>query len=418
MAWVKAGDPTFEAWVAPDSPKAPDRILLLTRRMHGTELLGGMVSITVYGEYFLLSGFHAPEGKAPSGATSVSPEVSDLMAILSSFQGACPIPRGHFREPREGSFDALVPVGWFVEGRTDRNPWTGGVTSYFSVRRDQAGLAGATVPGQSWTFADGWLPGLMAFGTMGMKKFMPATQFVRELLPGKLPAPPDQAIERVDECPCLLPVIYADLAQVGMTPQSVEISAAVRVSTHRAGGVRVRQKTFVTTARPKAWGGMSAGQWSAHLMAFYHAPEAEFAQLDPVLLGIILSFRVNPLWRQNEQARAAQSQMLMNQMIQQQHQVQQQMMARQRSISHTLQQTSDTIMQGWEARQRVHDHTAHQWSNAILGRTDVVDPSYGTVYSVPNDYQQYWRDNSGYFHGGGWLARPDPSWHKLDPINL
>lgn len=58
------------------------------------------------------------------------------------------------------------------------------------------------------------------------------------------------------------------------------------------------------------------------------------------------------------------------------------------------------------------------WSNAILGRTDVVDASYGNVYSVPNDYDQYWRDNSGYLHGGTWGAQPDPSWHMLDPINL
>jgi hypothetical protein len=53
-----------------------------------------------------------------------------------------------------------------------------------------------------------------------------------------------------------------------------------------------------------------------------------------------------------------------------------------------------------------------------LGRTDVVDPSYGTVYSVPNDYDQYWRTNSGTFIGGSWGTQPDPSWHKLEPIKL
>jgi hypothetical protein len=55
--------------------------------------------------------------------------------------------------------------------------------------------------------------------------------------------------------------------------------------------------------------------------------------------------------------------------------------------------------EGWN---RVMDHVNHQWSNVTRGCTDVVDSSYGTVYSVPNDYDQYWRTNSGMFIGGSW----------------
>jgi hypothetical protein len=420
-AWVKAGDPSFEAWVSPESAPQPDRILLLTRRRRGEEFLGGMVSITIFGGAFLLTGFHAPERKSDPGSPSLSPEVANLIAVLSSFQGVPPLPRLPFREPREGSFDALVPVGWYFDGRINRDPWSGAATFHFSVRRDPAGLTAATIPNQMWSFADGWLAGLSTMGMMPVKKFMPATQFARDLLPAKVPPLPQQKIERIEEAAWLLPEIYSDLARIGITPQNTEVTTACVVSTHSAGSVRLRQKGFLCTMRARgmtAVMGLQPGQWMAVRTSVYHAPQEEFASLDPVLFGVVQSYRINPVWRQNEDARMLQAQMAFNTMWQHQLQTQQQIRERQLNIHHTLQRTSDSIMDSWSYRQKVLDHTNHQWSNAILGRTDVVDPSYGTVYSVPNNYQQYWRDNSGYFHGGGWLTRPDPSWHKLEPITL
>jgi hypothetical protein len=418
-AWVKAVDPTFEAWVSPEVAPQPDRILLLTRRRRGQELLGGMVSITVFGGAFLLSGFHAPERKTAPGSSS--PEVTDLIAVLSSFQGVPLLPRSPVREPREGSFDALVPAGWLVDARLNRDPWSGAATFHFSVRRDPAGMTAAWIPTQVWSFADGGLAALASMGMMEAKKFMSAAQFARDLLPSKIPALPHQKVERIEDAGWLLPEIYSDLAQVGITPENAEATAAYVVISCAAGSVRLRQKSFLTTVRPRGMMGvmgLSPGQWIGARSSVYQAPEAEFASLDPVLFGVVQSFRTNPLWRRNEDARIAQAQMAFNMMYQQQLRTQQQIMERQRNIHHTLQQTSNSIMESWAYRQKVLDHTNHQWSNAILGRTDVVDPAFGTVYSVPNDYQQYWRDNSGYFYGGGWLTRPDPSWHKLEPITL
>jgi hypothetical protein len=420
-ARVKADDPTFEAWVSPELAPQPDRILLLTRRRRGQELLGGMVSITVFGGAFLLSGFHAPERKGGPESSSPSPDVSHLIAVLSSFQGVPPLPRGRFQEPREGSFEALVPLGWYVDGRLQRDPWTGAATFHFSVRQDPAGVTSAFIPTQVWPFAEGLMAGFPGMGMMETRKFMPATQFARDLLPSKVPALPDQKVERIEDASWLLPEIYTDVAQVGMTPENAEVTAAYRMSTYSAGSVRLRQKTYLTTLRPRgmtALTGLLPGQWIAALSSVYQAPEAQFASLDPVLFGVVHSFRTNPVWRRNEDARNAQAQMAFNMMYQNQLRIQKEMMDRQRNIHHTLQQASNSIMESWAYRQKVLDHTHHQWSNAILGRTDVVDPAFGTVYSVPNDYPQYWRDNSGYFYGGGWLARPDPRWQKLEPITL
>ena len=65
--------------------------------------------------------------------------------------------------------------------------------------------------------------------------------------------------------------------------------------------------------------------------------------------------------------------------------------ARLRQISQTLHETTDIINSTFWQRQVVQDRVAHHWSNAMLGRTDVIDSS-GTTYSVPNDFDQVWRD--------------------------
>ena len=52
----------------------------------------------------------------------------------------------------------------------------------------------------------------------------------------------------------------------------------------------------------------------------------------------------------------------------------------------------------------------------MLGRTDVIDSS-GTTYSVPNDFDQVWRDPQGNFIGTGWLVNPDPTWEKLEFVD-
>jgi hypothetical protein len=48
----------------------------------------------------------------------------------------------------------------------------------------------------------------------------------------------------------------------------------------------------------------------------------------------------------------------------------------------------------------------------------VANASTDTVYSVQNDYDQYWRTDSGYVVGGSWGAEPDPTWHHLEPVRL
>ena len=406
VAWARSGNPTFEAWRVPEEKPSPHRILLRTRSQRANLPLDGGVTITVDGANAMISGFQAP-------AQTASTRAPVMVQLLRSFRLIPPMPRQPFREPREGAFDALVPTGWLGQGQANRNHIGAAAICQFWLSRDPQGITQLGLPGQAWTFTDGMGGWLMGMSPAPSLKYMPAGLFATQWLARQMqPQQPGLMVESVQDRPDLLPAAYADLANVGMTPQTTEVTAACMTTNYAAGNLCLRQKTFVSTVRARNGmaGMMMAGgsQWTAFLSAFYRAPEDEFAALEPILAGASLAYQINPLWQQQELMR-------MNQLS---ASIQQDTFRRQREISRTLSQTSDIIMSGYYERQKTYDHISHQWSNAILGRTDVIDPSSKTVYSVPNDYDQYWRDNSGYFHGGSWLTRPDPSWQKLDPIRI
>jgi hypothetical protein len=423
FTWARARHPLLEAWLQPTAEPFPSLVMMRTRGQVGPQRVEGAVSVMVNGSNALISGFHGPPVGADGGMVR---ELETLMGIVGSFQGEMPVPRQRFREPGEGAFDVMTPVGWQSRGRTVRSAWSTVATCEFSARRDDAGLTQVVVPGDLKRYADGWLMGMCLLGMMGLRPFMDARAFGAELLPRRFKDRAEQRIEDIVECPQVMPRLLADLARIGLSPQSAEISAACVVSAHRAGSARVRQKTFVATARPSGkarWTSPFSGQWVAQILSYYHAPEAEFDGVEPVLAGVADSFQINYDWVQRQRAAEVQMAMILGSMLQQQaqqqnQQMQQQMEQRRHDITHTLHQTSDTIMSGWEERNRVHDHLSHQWSNATLGRADVVDPSYGTTCSVPNDFDQYWRTNSNTLIGGSWGTQPDPSWHKLERINL
>jgi hypothetical protein len=423
LGWAKAQNPEFEAWLIPTSEPFPRHLMMRTRSRTAGQRVEGAVTITVCGSNALISGFHAPPDSA--GAAGAAGEAQTLMKVVGSFQVELPVPRQRFREPREGSFDAMAPVGWQATGRTRRSI-SGKVTCEYSVRKDPQGLTQVVIPGDLWRLADGPIVGLCLLGLMGMRRFVPAGKYGPDLIARQFKNQVHLHIENVTDCPHVFPRFCADLARLGLAPEAAETSVACVVSQHLVGGVPIRQKSFIATARPcgvARWTGEFSGQWIAELLAHYQAPEPDFDAVEPILAGVADSFQFNNDWVQRERAAAMQTAMIVGAMLQQQAQqqslqIQQQMAQRRADITHTLHQTSDSIMSGWEERNRVHDHIMHQWSNATLGRTDVVDPSFGTVYSVPNDYDQYWRTNSGTFIGGSWGTQPDPSWQKLEPIKI
>jgi hypothetical protein len=252
-------------------------------------------------------------------------------------------------------------------------------------------------------------------------RFMPATKFSATLLAKKLKSR-SLRVEAAEEWPPLLPHFYATAALASQKPQDLEITTARATCTADIAGTPVRQHIFIATSRPR--GGMwsmnlGAGMWFANLLAYYHAPQAEFAAIEPVLAGIAGSWRINPNWLQQQVAEQQMvSQMLAQQAAMQTMQVQQNFMNAQRHIWENQRQVGNMISQSWQFKNAVQDRAMHNWSNATLGRTDVLNPATGTAYSVQNDFDQYWRTNDGYIIGGSWGTQPDPSWQRLEPFKM
>ena len=408
VAAVRASDASFDA--VPDPAPATDTVLLRTHCRRGTVALEGRINMIVRGDQVVIRGFQVPAGGAGADAP---PRAAEMLQILNSFRSFTAPPRQVFREPKEGAFMAAVPAGWIAAGQVARNTWTGATTCEFTAQSDPRGLTKVCVPGSFWQFNDTWL------GT----RFMPATKFAAEWLPKKLPRK-GLRVETSEPWPELLPRLQAEVAQLGIDPRSVEITAARTTGTFALSGTPVRERVFTATVRkPQAgFGDPLAGKWFGLLQFYYHAPEGEFAAVDGVLAGIARSFRIDPGWQQRQAAQAAQQQAMANMMFQQamaqNRQAQQNFMNAQHHIWANQQQVSDGIMRSWQNQNAAQDHAMHQWSNATLGVTDVINPDTGAIRQVDNSFDQHWVTNSGTVIGGTWGTQPDPSWHHLEPIKL
>jgi hypothetical protein len=209
-------------------------------------------------------------------------------------------------------------MGRLALGKVTTNMWTAAVNPEFSCQPDPRGLTKYCVPAQA-LFRDSW------FGT----RFMPAGQFAATLLGKKLKSK-TLCVEASEEWPALLPHFFAEAALAGFSPQDLEATTVRTTCTCDVGGATVRQHMFVTTSRPRgvaATTSLLAGQWVANLLAYYHAPQAEFAAIEPVLAGIASSWRINPAWVQQQVAQQqVMSQMLAQQAMLQTQQVQQNFM--------------------------------------------------------------------------------------------
>jgi hypothetical protein len=314
-----------------------------------------------------------------------------------------------FREPTEGAFTVLVPQDWQTRGRLVRNPLLGTATINFVSTSDENGTAMVVVPGITHYFQEA---GIGIFGAIlpgrQVQRYMPAPLFAQHWLAPQLARMyPNMRIEHIVNRPELLPKLATAWTKDGTPLSYLDLSAVeIQFTSTEQNGTCFRYKMAVTVVNMKF-----LRLWQADLPVVIRAPQDQFAQWEPVLIGVAESVKLDPQW---EQAEFMRTQMQTMQMQQRSMQIQQDTFARQRDIANTLSQTSDIISQGYWERQAVMDHNAHRWSNAMLGYQDMVDSS-GQVFQVQSGYDQYWRDNLNNIYAGNWLTNPDPNLHKLNP---
>lgn len=394
---AKSQNHDLQAFLAPPTDESPNQIKMrITNRVAGQQV-AGMVTIDVFGNWALASGYHGPQH---SGEIR---ELNTLNTISRSFRPELPLPRQPFREPGQGSYDALFPAGWMAEGRLRTRLKQMMVTCEYFVRKDNDGLTQVAVPGEFWRSADGPLVGLFLGGLMGMQSFTPAAKFGVDMLPRYFKGQSQQHIDGVIECPEVLPRFRGDISRLDLPSESAETTAACVISHHVVKGVRMKQKSFFATARPRKdarWKTGFAGLWIAELMSYYHAPESEFRAVEPILAGVADSFAINYEWVARHRAEMRQADMLMGSMLAQQVQqsnrmVQQNFARTQAHIAANQRHVSDGIMASEAYKNHVYDVASHNFSNATLGRTDVIDPSTDTVYNISNNHPYHWLTNSG-----------------------
>ncbi len=420
-------NPDFDAWLLAPLEAFPLQAFMRTRSKVSGKTVEGYVSIAVSGNHALIRGFHGVPERPGSGCAKHDTDV--LMTITGTFRLELAVPRRRFQEPKECSFDAMLPDGWEGSGRTRRMNLNGLVTCEYSARKDKDGLTKVVVPGKIWQYADGALVGMMLLGAMGTRKFSAAREIGPELITREFKKQTQLRVAGATEAPEYFARLYGELASIGLDPRTAEISTACVSSQHVENGVRVQQKSILGTARAGGmgkWMSDFSGQWVALLLAHYQAPVSEFERCEPVLDGVAQSFQINRGWIQQERLAALQMAMFLGQMLQQQnHMMQQtsggsdqcdQLRHAREQLTHTLHGTTDTILATGQHHDAVMNHVFQGIHNSTMGVMDVVDPLYGTVHSVSNERPEHWMSYSGTILDTMSSLPPGSQYRHMEPL--
>jgi len=393
VAQYRAIDPSFQAWMVSQQP-----LVLRTEGHIGGRTLDGLYSVATQAENGLIAGFQAPRELAQS----LAPVLGE---VAGSFSLTPRVPRERFLEPAEAAFTVLYPQGWSIGGSVNRTNAYGAALPGF-----QAGNGSALV--QNWLREFSFVETIWAQMPGQQKlKYVPATQFAATWLPKLLQREASAlSVEEIVERPDQVPPMALELAKAGLAPDRYDLSAATLQFTQVRSEQNLRVRLGIAVQRSKDNGiwsmNMNPTAWTAMITSSMQASIDEFETVAPLLTGVLDSYQKNPQWEYAELMRSRQVSM----------QMQQQAMARLQQISRTLSETTNIITSGFWERQGIQDHAMHQWSNGFLGRTDVVD-SQGTVYSVPNDADLYWKDlQGGNILGTGVLFNATPNLERLQPL--
>lgn len=404
QAVARGFNPSFHAWEQGNSAQDSQRITIITRQVRWGVTMQGLYNVLIDGANAIISGYECPQEKLV--------ERSPVLAqVLATFRTTDLMPREIAHEPSEGAYTILYPSGWLFQGGVDRNHIGGSAMMRYSIARDPQGLAAACMPSYQWIYMEG---GASWFGNLGgyqVGRFTSAANYcVQTIAPWMQQFQAQFKVEAIVDRPDLVDLAVIELAQAGYPDGSFDMSIAVIETSYTENGVRLRQKSRVGVQRQRSTGNpfmQPAPMWMALLDVYYRAPENEFAQVEPVLSGIIDSMTPNPAWQAGER------QLAQNFIANSQADIQR----RTRQISQTLSETSDIVANSYWNRQATYDRLSEMRSNATLGVMNVASSS-GEEYKVPTGFDRYWVDGLGNLYGGSWLSQPDLNWKPLEPTGL
>ncbi len=379
---VAQGDPSIQALTSPAEalPGGGERQRAVFSQPDppGRGLLRGEIAaIRAPTGSCLVTGWRAPEA-----------EVRDtgpvLWRVLDSYAPLQPVPRTLFVDPSEGAWSVLVPQGWHGSGGVDRSGAQGQVVIRWSVDDPQTGARayndGVTLPFVAPTMGLGGYPG----GGWNQIPFTPAVDLCRGLLlqlaRGQRPdlvlhsATRDEALEQA-----AFQSLSASAARLGAQAQ---VTGALATTAFGERGRRVREVTAVVT-----WMMLSpvmpGSHWFATLGPSVRAPEELFDRLEPILSGVVLSYRANEAWESRQVAAVTQR------MADDRARAEQQRALMWRETQEYCQRVDREIQAHRDATNAEIRRGQH---NLIAGTEDVLGVGAHS-YRVESGYREYWERN-------------------------
>ncbi|HUI55093.1 MAG TPA: hypothetical protein VLY04_08985 [Bryobacteraceae bacterium] len=355
--------------------------------------------------------------------------VDAFSGILKSFQvtpaasgaaaaGAAPAPAPvkwtRWTDPREGAFGVSIPQGWSITGGSIRYSATDIRESVVVLAPDRtiritagdANIGAFAEPHPMYARAglrEGMYTSLGDGSKLQIRRFTPASQFVREYIAG--PALRD----------CTGVQILSENQRPDLAAASEEQARAHRVPNVRitTGGLSFSCTWNGRPARgyyaaatafvPSQMGGI----WYVDALHGYVAASERQQEADSISRHVYESMQVNSDWKRKEDQMAADAVAADNA-----RSAEIQARAR-KAIAESQQATSDMIVKGYEARSRVYDEIARKRENAILGTVDIVDPSSGKQYKVDNYSDYHWMNNQGVIVGTKTDTSPGLDWRQM-----
>ncbi len=348
----------------------------------------------------LISGLQAPSDKL----AQFTPILKRILASLHFIER---LPLQSYVESNEHAFSGFVPQGWSVQAMLQRTP---------DVTRTPLLQFQATDPGRTASLSisphyEQYAVNPMQAMSPGPISYMPAmtaSQYIQhQLLPRLQRSHQNLNVEGIKRRPdlALRATLEAQKDHSGLTAQYGV--ASVQYTFSRNGKI-YREKDFVQVDHLT-----QIGTWLAKVTAQLSAPADQFAQQEPIFVGIIEAIQPDENWQNTELARAAQ---VFNQAANNLRNVQQKYVATLQNIQQQQLDIAQDMRAHTNRRIAAFDSIQEDFRNIINGRQNMIDPESGKAYNVEAGYNAYWAGD-GYIYGTQSYDRaPKLGLHKLNDL--
>ena len=351
----------------------------------------GVLNINGDKKSYFVSGFAAPSDQ-------LKDSMPNLMKTLASFNYDAKLKNQDkinnlvqmisWKDPKEGAFTVDVPKGWNIDGGVVR-PYIDAALKIVATSGDMGIQIENpyppiyTVPNQVLEFS-GFTEGSHYNPSGGISQDMivmsekNAENYIETILAKNLNLNVDSVKTRDD--------LIAKIPKLSYITQTTAAEATLSGDGKIHKVIVIQQGISVT----------GTSLWYVGL-THYWAAESEIGKVEQIATAMDQSFKLDPIWVQNEQVQVAK---------------------RSQIISQTQSEISDIISSTFEYRSSTQDAMADKWSDAILGVQDVYNPSTGENYTVPNTSKYYWTDGLNTVIGTDTHDNPGYywDWKELTPV--